>query len=108
MGLRNPVAPPLHVDKHPDGRANASFHLGPLYEGPPGLVHGGVSALVLDQILGEAAEAWIEKVAGAKTTVKGNIRDADGEPTVEAEGLFILPCWAREALDAGKRPPRFE
>jgi hypothetical protein len=22
----------------------------------------------------------------------------DGEPTVEAEGLFILPRWAREAM----------
>ena len=40
-----------------EGRAWSSFHLGALYEGPPGMVHGGVVALVLDQVLGEAAAA---------------------------------------------------
>ena len=135
VGLRNPMAVPLHIDRYPDGKALAAFHLGPLYEGPPGLVHGGVSALILDQMLGEAAaaggspgmtgrltmtyrrptplgdlsaEAWIDRVDGYKTTVKGHLKDADGLPTVEAEGLFILPRWAREAIDAAKRPTTFE
>ena len=134
VGHRNPVAPPLHVQTSSDGRAWASFRLNALYEGPPGLVHGGVSALVLDQMLGEAAaagnapgmtgrltlsyrrptplgdlsaEAWIVQVNGIKTTVKGHLKDADGNPTVEAEGLFILPRWAREAM-AKARPDRFE
>jgi hypothetical protein len=41
--------------------------------------------------------------------VTGRILDADGEPTVEAEGLFILPRWAREAMARNQaRPPRFE
>ena len=44
VGLRNPVAPPLRVERTPDGTATASFHLGAMYEGPPGLVHGGVSS----------------------------------------------------------------
>ena len=136
VGLRNPVAPPLQVRRSREGRAWASFHLNGLYEGPPGLVHGGVSAMVLDQLLGEAAaagrapgmtgsltlrysrptplgdlagEAWIECVDGIKTTVRGHITDPDGNPTVEAEGLFILPRWARDAMDrAGRKPPRFE
>ena len=136
VGLRNPMAPPLHVQRSDDGRAGASFHRNALYEGPPGLVHGGVSALLLDQMLGEAAaagrapgmtgsltlryrrptplgdlsaEAWIDRVDGIKTTVKGHIKDADGTPTVEAEGLFVLPRWAREAMArADRRPPRFE
>lgn len=125
VGLRNPVAPPLTVHTTRDGTADASFHLGAAYEGPPGLVHGGVSALVLDQMLGEAAaagqapgmtgrltltyrrptplgelsaKAWIQRVDGHKTTVHGHILGPDGEPTVEAEGLFILPRWAREAM----------
>lgn len=134
VGLRNPIAPPLHVERSPDGKAWASFHLNALFEGPPGLVHGGVSALILDQLLGESAaaggapgmtgrltlsyrrptplgelsaEAWIENIDGIKTTVKGHIKDAEGNPTVEAEGLFILPRWAREAM-AKARPERFE
>lgn len=128
VGVRNPVAPPLDVRRDPAGRAEADVHLGAAYEGPPGLVHGGVSALMLDQLLGEAAgaggkpgmtatltvsyrrptplgdlhaEAWIERVEDHKTWAAGRIRDADGEVTVEAEGLFVLPRWARAA--AGSR-----
>jgi acyl-coenzyme A thioesterase PaaI-like protein len=138
VGLRNPVAVPLDVQRDASGRAGAAFHLGALYEGPPGMVHGGVAALVLDQLLGEAAaaggspgmtgrltltyrrptplgdcsaEAWVEQVDGIKTTVRGVLRPADGETSVEAEGLFILPRWAREAMErdqAHGRPIRFE
>ena len=109
----------------------AEFELGPQYEGPPTLVHGGVSALILDQILGEAAaaagkpgmtgtltiryrratplgalrgEAKVDRVEGIKTYAVGQISDAEGV-TVEAEGVFILPKWAREARPA---PERFD
>jgi len=136
VGLRNPVAVPLHIEKSEDGRAWSSFPLGALYEGPPGCVHGGVLALVLDQLLGEAgaaggapgmtgtltlryeqntplgdcsAEAWIDRVEGVKTFVVGELRRADGETTVRAEGIFILPRWARDALaEQDRKPPRFE
>ena len=133
VGLRNAAAPPVVVEHDPSGRAWASFHLGAAFEGPPGLVHGGVSAMILDQLLGEAtgaggkpgmtgtltlryrrgtplgdlrAEAWIERSEGIKTWAKGHLMDADGV-TVEAEGLFILPRWAREHLRA-ENPRYFE
>lgn len=136
VGLRNPIAVPLRIEKHPDGRATAEFHLGALYEGPPGCVHGGVLALLLDQVLGECAaasgspgmtgtltlrylrptplgdcsiEAWVDRVEGVKTFVRGEFRRADGKPSVEVEGIFILPKWARDALEQeGRNPPRFE
>jgi acyl-coenzyme A thioesterase PaaI-like protein len=136
VGLRNPVAVPLEIRKHDDGRATAEFTLGALYEGPPGCVHGGVLALLLDQVLGECAassgspgmtgtltlrylrptplgdcaiEAWVDRVEGVKTFVRGEFRRGDGRPTVEVEGVFILPRWAREALaEEGHNPPRFE
>ncbi len=56
VGLRNAVAPPLRIEHHPDrdGRVWSDFHLGAVYEGPPGLVHGGVSALLLDPQIGKA------------------------------------------------------
>jgi len=136
VGLRNPIAVPLEIEKSDDGRAWSSFRLGALYEGPPGMVHGGVVALLLDQLLGEAAaaggtpgmtgtltlryeratplgdctaEAWVDRVEGVKTIVKGELRRADGETTVRAEGIFILPRWAREALEKHhQKPPRFE
>ena len=52
-----PDRPAADIVRDPAGRASADFHLGAAYEGPPGLVHGGVAALILDQILGEAAGA---------------------------------------------------
>lgn len=136
VGLRNPIAVPLDIRKDGDGRATAEFTLGALYEGPPGCVHGGVLALLLDQVLGECAaasgspgmtgtltlryvrptplgdcsiEAWVDRVEGVKTFVRSELRNADGDPTVEVEGIFILPRWARDALeDEGRKPPRFE
>lgn len=133
VGLRNAAAPPVVVERDPSGRAWSSFHLGAAFEGPPGLVHGGVSAMILDQLLGEAtgaggkpgmtgtltmryrrgtplgdlsAEAWIERSEGIKTWARGHLSDAEGV-TVEAEGLFILPRWARERLKA-ENPKYFE
>lgn len=122
IGMRNPVAPPLVVSKAADGTVTADFHLGAAYEGPPGHVHGGVSALILDHVLGDAAssadrprltgtitlryrritplgdlhaEARIVRTEGVKTFAVGHLADADGV-TVEAEGVFIQPRWARE------------
>ncbi|MDF1605033.1 PaaI family thioesterase [Nocardioides sp. YIM 152315] len=133
VGVRNAVAPPLVVERDDSGRAWSDFHLGAAYEGPPGLVHGGVSALILDQMLGEAAgaggkpgmtatltlhyrrgtplgdlraEAWIERSEGIKTWARGHVSDTEGV-TVEAEGLFILPRWAREQLAADEATPKF-
>ncbi|WP_237568163.1 PaaI family thioesterase [Mycolicibacterium lacusdiani] len=121
IGLRNPIAPPLVIRRSADGGIHTDFHLGAPYEGPPGHVHGGVSALILDHVLGEAAstaqnprltgtismrylrttplgdlhaEARIVRTEGVKTFAVGHIADADGV-TVEAEGVFITPKWAR-------------
>jgi acyl-coenzyme A thioesterase PaaI-like protein len=124
IGLRNPVAPPLKVHQEPDGRVWCEFVLGAPYEGPPGHVHGGVCAMILDHVLGAAAstperrtytgtlilryvrktelgrplraEAYVERVDGAKTFATGFIADDEG-PTVESEGIFIHP----------KEPPNF-
>ncbi|WAC93557.1 PaaI family thioesterase [Mycobacterium sp. Aquia_213] len=123
VGVSNPIAPPLVVQHDGDGRCHSDFVLGCAYEGPPGLVHGGVSALVLDHMLGEAAsdglskarftgtisvkylrgtplgplrcDAWIDRSEGVKVFARGTISDAEGV-TVEAEGIFIEPAWARD------------
>lgn len=121
IGLRNPVAPPLAIHHGGDGLVWAEFTLGAAYEGPPGHVHGGVCAMVLDHVLGATAhqpgrpaytgtlcvrylrgtplgrlraEARVERVEGAKTFAVGHIADAEGV-TVEAEGVFIHPRESR-------------
>jgi acyl-coenzyme A thioesterase PaaI-like protein len=53
-GPGNPLAPPLQVTHSADGRVSASVTLGKAYEGPPGLVHGGVIATLLDHVLARA------------------------------------------------------
>lgn len=125
IGVRNPIAPPLVVHHDVSGKVWCDFHLGAAYEGPPGHVHGGVAALVLDHILGEAAsdgmnprftgtislryvratrlgrlhaEATTTRTDGAKTFAVGHLADDKGV-TVQAEGVFILPRWAREQPD---------
>ena len=60
-GWRNAIAPPLVMHEEPDGLWWSEFELGETYQGPPGWVHGGMLALVLDQILGEAASDGLTK-----------------------------------------------
>ncbi len=125
IGMRNPIAPPLTIHHNDDGtQCWSEFTLNGAYEGPPGLVHGGMCALVLDHVLGEAAsqgltkplftgtltlrfvrgtplgrlraEAGVERTEGVKSFVSGHLSDAEGI-TVEAEGIFIKPAWARDA-----------
>jgi len=125
IGIRNPIAPPLAIQHDGSGKAWCDFHLGAGYEGPPGHVHGGVAALVLDHLLGEAAsdgvnprltgtisfryvratrlgqlhaEATTTRIDGVKTFAAGYLADKDGI-TVDAEGVFIQPRWARDGAD---------
>lgn len=125
IGIRNPIAPPLEIHHDATGKSFCDFHLGAAYEGPPGHVHGGVAALILDHLLGEAAsdginprltgtisfryvratrlghlhaEAITTRIDGVKTFAAGHLADEEGV-TVEAEGVFILPRWARDGGD---------
>jgi hypothetical protein len=56
-GPGNPVAPPLVATDSADGRATGRVTLGKAHEGPPGLVHGGVVATLLDHVLARAVRA---------------------------------------------------
>lgn len=122
VGERNAIAPPLVVAHPRPGEAHAEVTLGAAYEGPPGMVHGGVSALLLDHLMGETASNGFTRVTmtgtltlryvaplplgpvvlaariteddGRKVTVVASIGTA-GAPAVEATGLFIVPSWAR-------------
>ena len=125
IGIRNPIAPPLEIQHDASGKSFCDFHLGAAYEGPPGHVHGGMAALILDHLLGEAAsdginprltgtisfryvratrlghlhaEAMTTRTDGVKTFAAGHLADEEGV-TVEAEGVFILPRWARDGGD---------
>lgn len=119
IGMRNAIAPPLRVDRDEAGqRAWVDLVLGAAYEGPPGQVHGGVCALILDHLLGATAhrrdqpaftgtltlryvaptplgklraESWVEREDGGKTYAEGHLLDPQGRVTVHATGIFIRP-----------------
>lgn len=121
-GPENALAPPLPLTGHDDGSISGTTTLGMPYQGPPGFVHGGISALLLDHTLG-VANHWAGPsgmtaqltvryhrttplfqpltVTGRQVSVDGRkIRavgtvTAGGEVCVSAEGLFIA-----------KQPPR--
>jgi acyl-coenzyme A thioesterase PaaI-like protein len=121
-GPENALAPPLPLTGHEDGSISGTTTLGMPYQGPPGLVHGGISALLLDHTLG-VANHWAGPsgmtaqltlryhrttplfepltVTGRQVSVDGRKIHAEGtlaaggEVCVSAEGLFIA-----------KQPPR--
>jgi uncharacterized protein (TIGR00369 family) len=118
-GPGNPVAPPVVATDSPDGRATGRVTLGKAHEGPPGLVHGGVVATVLDHVLARAvraagkggltatltvtyrrpvrlgvpllATAEIGTTEGRRTTATARLVAEDDPATTlaEAEGLFV-------------------
>ncbi|WP_213575112.1 PaaI family thioesterase [Rhodococcus sp. USK13] len=116
-GPENALAPPVVLEGLADGSVQGTVTLTIPYQGPPGHVHGGVSALLLDHVLG-VANAWGGKsgmtaqlstryhrptplfepltltgkligVDGRKISTVGDIRTADGQVCVSVEGLFI-------------------
>ncbi|MCU1606970.1 MAG: thioesterase superfamily protein [Modestobacter sp.] len=119
-GVGSPLAPPLDIRADEQG-VSGEVTLGLAYEGPPGYVHGGVSALLMDQLLGAATIAvglWgmtvhleldyqgplplgtplvlrarVIEEAGRKSVVTGTIAaTADpGRTLVSARGVFVAP-----------------
>lgn len=120
-GWDNPLALPIQIwgvdgdeGAFPEIRGRAIFTLA--YEGPPTCVHGGVIALVFDELLGDAnliadspgmtgtltityraptplltpldLEARLERIEGRKIFTSGAIK-VDGKVTAEAQGIFI-------------------
>lgn len=115
VGPLNAIAPPVEFTF--DGeRMTGSGTLDAPYTGPPGTVHGGVVALVLDELLGAvnaclglgaytgtltiryerptpigqelSFEARVERTEGRKVFTVGTI-SAAGTVTARAEGVFI-------------------
>lgn len=117
-GVANPLAPPMSLRAEPDGSIVAGAVMRPIYEGPPGALHGGWVAALLDHTLGHAnavgrqagrtAELTIrylsptphsvplliraraDSVDGRRRWCSGHIMAGD-RTTATATGLFIVP-----------------
>lgn len=131
-GTENVIAPPLEAFGHADGSVHARVTLGLPYQGPPGCVHGGMSALLLDHLFGFANHwaglrgmtahyeldyrtptpllkpldltAWVDSHSGRKIWVKARI-ECEGVLCVEGSALFIearVPLPGRDATAPGE------
>lgn len=117
-GKLNPVAPPITLHLAENNSVYSKTTLGLAYQGPPGRVHGGWVATLLDHLMGYAAgtvETWIftrsltidydhavplfeeleisahvESIDGRKIWVAGEIR-AGGDVVARARGLWLPP-----------------
>jgi acyl-coenzyme A thioesterase PaaI-like protein len=119
-GVGSALAPPLAI-RRVEGGVVAEATLDLPYEGPPSYVHGGMSALLMDQLLGSAAIAaglWgmtarleldyrrpvpletplllraeVTESAGRKVVITGTIAlaEAPEQALVEARGVFVTP-----------------
>jgi hypothetical protein len=115
VGPLNAIAPPV-VFTFDGERMSGHGRLPAPYTGPPGTVHGGVVAMVLDELLGAvnaclglgaytgtltvryerptpigedlAFDAWVDRTEGRKVFTVGTI-SAGGAVTARAEGVFI-------------------
>ncbi|UFS58162.1 PaaI family thioesterase [Subtercola endophyticus] len=126
-GLGSPASPPI-VFEHTSSGVVARAILDRRFEGPPAHLHGGVSALILDSVLAQAAtqaDRWgmtaylnvtylsalplevelvfrshIVSTSGRKTVVKGTIVVASAPEVVcvEAEALFIEPSAEKKGV----------
>jgi hypothetical protein len=118
VGQGNPIAPPMRVEVI-DGAVIGWCTLDWRYEGPPTYAHGGISAMLLDQIMGHAAtvaghpgvtarlevryrsavplgqplklQARLIDVLGVRAALRGSISlaSAPDAALVEAEGRFL-------------------
>lgn len=111
----------VRSDAGAEGTVEGTVTLQPIHEGPPGSVHGGISALLLDQLLGHAIAAADQPgmtveltvryrkptpygvpltLRARRTTSTGRLVEATGEiladgvAVVEAHGRFL--CLAAE------------
>lgn len=124
IGDANPIAPPMRVRQCDDGSVVGEATLRPIHEGPPGVVHGGWVASLLDQLLGHAnaaagvggftaqltvrylrptpydvpllLRARTDRIEGRRVMSSGEIV-ADGVVTAEASGVFKMPSPERIA-----------
>lgn len=96
VGVGNPVAPPMHVEIV-EGAATGTCTLDWRYEGPFGYGHGGISALLLDQIMGYAAAAAGHPGVTGRLEVRYRATVPLGEPLL-LQAKFIDVLGVRSAI----------
>jgi uncharacterized protein (TIGR00369 family) len=116
-GTNNPVGLKLEFSKTAEGAVLCAAVVSNNYEGPPGYLHGGIIATLLDEAMSKAnraqgvtamtrqmqveylrpvpshaaieIEGRVTRSEGRKHWTEAQIRNADGKILAQATGLFI-------------------
>jgi len=116
-GTQNTVGLHLEFSLAPDGKVVCHANISPNYEGPPGYLHGGIIATLLDEVMSKAnrskgvvavtrqltveylrpvpsgspirLEGKVDRHEGRKLWTTGQILNAEGTVLASAHGLFI-------------------
>jgi acyl-coenzyme A thioesterase PaaI-like protein len=116
-GRLHPSALDLELRRDGETSIVGTVTVDPMFQGPPGRVHGGVVALILDEVMGSlnrvtgqraftarlaldlrapapvgaplTFRAWLLGKRGRKITVAADGRTEEAGVFVEAEGLFV-------------------
>ena len=114
-GISHPTAPQLTMELHGDG-GTGEVVIGPVFQGGPGLVHGGIIALLIDHAMGCVAarpdrpamtvqlamryhrptplgvpltvSVTLDRIEGRKLHLSATITAQD-QVTVEADAIFL-------------------
>jgi uncharacterized protein (TIGR00369 family) len=115
-GRNNPIGLRLEYTYEND-TAIASFVLNPVFDGFPGIIHGGIVSTVLDESMAKAilhsskeavtarmtvdfkqplnsgttytARGWVLEVRGRRITARSEIRNPEGNVCASAEGIWL-------------------
>jgi uncharacterized protein (TIGR00369 family) len=108
------------------------FRLGAEYQGAFGIIHGGVIAVVLDEVMGKVCRfrgvravtaemnieylkpVWVDadlivegyekEMAGRNLHLIGEIKDASGKLLARSRGRFVILGQAQKAQDGATQP----
>jgi acyl-coenzyme A thioesterase PaaI-like protein len=132
-GRLHPAAVGMDVRRDGDASVVAAIRVDPMFQGPPGRVHGGIIAVLIDELMGTVNRmigqraftarlaidfraaapidteltfrAWRHAQHGRKVVLRAEGR-APGGVVVEAEGLFVIP--RPDAVDGSSQVVRHE
>jgi acyl-coenzyme A thioesterase PaaI-like protein len=89
-GKDNPQGLHIEYADEPDGSTGTTLRLSWLHSGEPAIVHGGIQATILDEVLGRAAQRAVAKIAGEGHTIV----------TANFELRYRAPCPTDEEFTA--------
>ena len=97
-GDDNPQGLHIQYVDEADATISTTLSLSWLHSGEPGIVHGGIQATILDEVLGRVAQRTVTEAAGERSTVV----------TASFQLRYRSPCLTGSEITARARLHRIE